>query len=537
MPQPPRNDELAAQLIRQYEAAHESLVAQLQAVIDEPARARQTARLRELIRSNEAIVDGLTDATRTWLGATVPQLHQAGATAAAEALGTRFAWTAPHLSAVQSFAERTFDDVATRLRQMRASTRRELRSWVEDATRASLLESRTAVSAGRDLARVAADHGLFSVEYSNGARHTVRDYADSVIRTTTATAYNQGSLEQCRSDGIDHVEYADGPGCCVGPGHKVGPEANGLVVPLDQVVFISHPRCRRALLPAPDGTPLPDGNRNVGPERPSEPTATPKPTRAPREPRTARAPRVEEPATPEAPGTVHPRTAFRFPAKDKERVKRFEDLLDQIGEIHDMAADGFPQTEVVLGRNKGGSKGGHFSPKARATKPRRTKGEAPESFRARLIAWRDDVRPELRVNDIYGPDQEAMTFIHELGHRLDAHPGQGGFFTETAGRSHSDPEVTSAIQAFLEAARATSNIADAKVNFAQAPGFAAYHRDPREIWARAYSQWMAGRLGGAPERGLQLRLGLHPHLQWPEDEFSTLAPLVENVLRAMGLMK
>lgn len=243
LPQPARNDQLAEALVKVYREAHGRLVAEYLAIVDEPSRARQAARLRQLIATNEAITKNLLDASRTWITTALPELHAAGAAYAAEVIGTSFIWTAPHREAVEQMAARLWDDVATRLRAMSAETQGILRDRLRDATRAALLENRTATQAGVDLARRLASDGLFSVEYTNGARHSVLDWADSAVRTVTAETYNVGTLTQSRGDGIMYVEYFDGPTCCVGPGHNVGPIANGLVVHLDEVEYLSHPRC------------------------------------------------------------------------------------------------------------------------------------------------------------------------------------------------------------------------------------------------------------------------------------------------------
>lgn len=298
MPQPAANDAIAGRLIDLYTEAHASLIDQLDAALTAGNRRTQVARLRELIRANEAITDALLTSTSDWLASSVPELHAAGAGAASDLIGSTFAWTAPHVDAVNQLAGRVWTDIAANLLDVRADTRKALQDMVADATRASLLESRTATQAARTLAQHAAADGLWSVEYANGARHTIADYADSVIRTTTAEAYNQGSIEQCRTDEITHVEYVDGPGCHVGPGHDKGPLANGLVVALEDVVTISHPRCRRALLPVVDAAVIPASARTVGPARGTEPatlTVAPEPRRIPRAPRHPRAPRTPRP--------------------------------------------------------------------------------------------------------------------------------------------------------------------------------------------------------------------------------------------------
>ena len=302
MPQPAANDAIAGRLIDLYTEAHQSLIDQLEDALAAGDRRTQVTRLRELIRANEAVVDALLTSTSVWLSSSLPELHASGAVSASEVIGSSFAWTAPHVDAVNRLAGRVWTDVAANLLNVRSDTRKALQAMVRDATRASLLESKTATQAARTLAQHAAADGLWSVEYSNGARHTIADYADSVIRTTTATAYNEGSVEQCRTDGIEFVEYLDGPGCHVGPGHKVGPLANGLVVALNDVVYISHPRCRRAVIPSVDVATVPASARTVGPERGSEPATIAPTQKVVRAPRTVRRPRAQRTPQPAATG-------------------------------------------------------------------------------------------------------------------------------------------------------------------------------------------------------------------------------------------
>lgn len=250
MPQPQATAAAAQRLIRVYDRSHEQLVDLLAQALADPARHRQVARLRELIRVHEEIMDGLRRATAQWIGATLPELHALGATWAAQAVGSSFVWSQPHLAAVEQLAERTWADIAPRLRGISTETRRQLRVLAQDSTRRSILGHTTAQAAGRDMAREMAREGIWSVTYRNGARHTMRDYADTVIRTTTAQAYNTGSLTQTVSDGIDHIEYLDGAGCGV-TSHDDPQEADGLIVPIDQAVMLAHPRCRRSIAPAP----------------------------------------------------------------------------------------------------------------------------------------------------------------------------------------------------------------------------------------------------------------------------------------------
>lgn len=257
MPQPAVNDLTARRLLDVYDDAHEALIAEWRAAALEERRVRQTARLRDLLDTHEATMESLTATSRTWWSVEVPVLHAAGAAYSAEVVGSAFTWTQPHVAAVEEFAARTWADIAEGLRDVTAETRQAIRREIASATRSALLESRTAVQAGRDVAKAAAREGLWSVEYRNGARHTIRDYADSVVRTTTAEAYNRGSVTQARGDGYEYVEVFDGADCGW-TSHQDPEKANGMIVAIDDVVYLSHPRCRRALVPAEKGRTLID---------------------------------------------------------------------------------------------------------------------------------------------------------------------------------------------------------------------------------------------------------------------------------------
>ncbi len=298
MPQPLENDALAETLIGVYAEAQERLEKALEAVLRDPSAFRARRRIRELLALHDAEMSRLTAATRSWWSETVPVLYAAGARdfvgvlTGAGVPSTGFSWSAPiHSAAVEQFATRTWSDVAARLQGIDAETRRTIRGLARSSTRSVLLESLTATDGGRQMAREAAKQGIWSVRYADGARHTMRDYADTVIRTTTATAYNEGAVAQARVEGIEHVQYADGAGCGV-TSHQDPVEANGMVVPLADVVPLSHPRCRRALLPAPFGAPIAGADLSVGPPRaPEEPTVPRREPRSPRSGRTSRTPR------------------------------------------------------------------------------------------------------------------------------------------------------------------------------------------------------------------------------------------------------
>lgn len=254
-------------------------------------------------------------------------------------------------------------------------------------------------------------------------------------------------------------------------------------------------------------------------------------------------PERETPTTTYGPGvTATPLVdSIDWPTKNVKRVAALRSVMEQVGELHGMPDNGMSKVSLVLGSNVGGGKGGHFSPSRPAgPKPRRRRGESYSDYHQRYYDWRSAPRgPEIRVNTRNKVEGEEEFFmLHEIGHRMDCRPladwenkgGRDVFHAESGYRSHS-PEAAEAFSEFMGAARATPNIADAHSHFGHQ--FARYHRDVKEIWARAYCQWACNKVGGAPLNAL----GTMGHHQWPDEEFEELAPLVEKVLRATGAMK
>ena len=252
MPQPAEVTDAAESLIRLYREAHDSLMAKLGEALADDRRWRESARLRRLIAANTDVANELRTGTRAWLSTTLPQVHALGA-AGAVADGFDFVWSMPHREAAQSLATRTWDDVAAHLRDMDTGGRRAIRELARTSARDIVLEGRTAAQSGRDLARWAADQGIGSVTYRNGAVHTIADYADTMARTVSATAYNDGTFTQLGQDGIEWVEVFDGPDCGW-TSHDDPDKANGTVRPIGDAIenSLSHPRCARSFSGRPD---------------------------------------------------------------------------------------------------------------------------------------------------------------------------------------------------------------------------------------------------------------------------------------------
>lgn len=254
MPQPQAVTDAAEELIALYREAQTTLMDELGRALGEPSRWRQVRRLRELIGTNAEIVATLEAGTRGWLVGSLAEIHALGA-AAALAEGATFAWSMPHIDAVQALATKAWEEIAPNLRHIDAAGRGALRTMARDAARGTLLEGRTAAQSGRLLERWAADRGFAEVTYRNGARHLIGDYADTVARTVAAEAYNNGTFTQLGADGVEWVEVFDGPDCGW-TSHDDADKANGTVRRIDDAMShsLSHPRCARSFGGRPDVT-------------------------------------------------------------------------------------------------------------------------------------------------------------------------------------------------------------------------------------------------------------------------------------------
>ena len=301
MPLSPELQSVADELTALFREAQDDLRAKLAAILDDPNEVRQRARLNELLRTIDATATSLLDGTRTWLEANVAAVHAAGATAGAQAAGTAFAWSAPHVEAVQALAAQVWSEVAPNLLGMSTTTRQAIRDLTRASARDVLLEGQSAAGASRELERWMVDQGIGTVTYANGANHLVGDYADTLSRTVTANAYNEGTFTQAVVDGFEWMEVFDGPDCGW-ERHDDPDKANGTVRRLADCRShsLSHPRCARNFAPRPDvaSQAQADAGRNgeqqavaAAVERRRAETATRTLTGRARAPRVARTPR------------------------------------------------------------------------------------------------------------------------------------------------------------------------------------------------------------------------------------------------------
>lgn len=260
MPQPAEVQATAEELLDLFRAAQADIQAQLERLAAQgDSVARRRARLRQLDQSVQALMGDLERDAREWLTGRLPATYQLGAETAAAQMGDLFTWTAPHLAAVQDLANQTFAEVLAATSFVRDSVKAWIRDQARRQTTLSLLEGRTAQQAARALVSAAGEvvdalgGPVGMVRYADGSYRRLADYADTLLRTTTARSYNAGSLNQFGQLGVRFVEVLDGAECGWTT-HDDGDKANGTVRRIQDAFehSLSHPRCRRSFLGRPD---------------------------------------------------------------------------------------------------------------------------------------------------------------------------------------------------------------------------------------------------------------------------------------------
>jgi hypothetical protein len=213
---------------------------------------QRLARLREMQKAIEAAMAQADEHARQFVTGDLPRAYELGAHAA----GAGFEWAGPHVEAAQVLARDTYDDLLRASKTVNRTTRKFVKEAAQVAVERAVVGGDTAVEAARAAARrLIEEHGIHAVFYRDGSRHGLAEYADVVVRTKTAVAYNEGSFNQMAQLGIRYAECFDGPSCGL-DSHNERPLANGLVMPIDEARLhpISHPRCQRSWSPRPDVT-------------------------------------------------------------------------------------------------------------------------------------------------------------------------------------------------------------------------------------------------------------------------------------------
>ena len=123
------------------------------------------------------------------------------------------------------------------------------------------------------------------------------------------------------------------------------------------------------------------------------------------------------------------------------------------------------------------------------------------------------------------PDWPALTAVHEIGHFLD-HAGLSGSPTDLKDRE-TVKESTRTMQAVMQAIRQSPRHALLQGH--------SYLGSQRELWARAYAQYIAWRSGSSVLKAQLDKVLTHAEQgvrvkQWPYDEFVPIAEAIDKLL-------
>lgn len=252
MPQAPIARRVAEEMAELFGRAWTDIVAETERAIAS-GRPLRRARLTEMRHAIEARLGALEGQAADWLRTRFPLAYQAGAQAAATEVGIAFSWSQIHVAAVQQLASDTYLDVLKATRYVRRDVKRLVREATRRFAALPITTDRTAVQAGRLMRNFLAENGLAAVRYANGARHGLGEYGEMVVRTKTAVAYNEGTLNLGQEAGVLYYEVFDGPNCGWSF-HEDPTLALGLIVTEDDARSfpISHPNCRRSFGARPD---------------------------------------------------------------------------------------------------------------------------------------------------------------------------------------------------------------------------------------------------------------------------------------------
>lgn len=210
-------------------------------------------RLRQLERELYALADEADSIAARQILQAIHTAYGVGAWSTALTLTVGAEFSGVDVDAVTHLAQDTMDDLLRATQGMREDVKAIVRDLARDETRAKLYTGQTAVQAGRDLAAALRERGVTAVVYADGRHVSLPTYAEMVVRTKTAEAYQEGGLNQGERLGVDWWEILDGPECGW-TSHDDPRKATGMIVPLAEARAypIAHPNCRRVATPRPD---------------------------------------------------------------------------------------------------------------------------------------------------------------------------------------------------------------------------------------------------------------------------------------------
>lgn len=270
MPQPAALDVLQEPLLEAYRNAWRGVQAEQEALATNPLAYRRKLRLTEMQRRIEDTMGELDEKAGAWVSKQLPKAYLAGAAPGSPLADAAFSQI--NQEAVQRLAGNLFQELIQATQHVNDTTKRLVRAVAQDEALQKAIIGKTADQAAKEMRRLLEDKGIHAIRYADGSKHGLAEYTQVAMRTTTAKAYNSGTLGSAPEVGF--FEIFDGPSCGLSF-HDDPTLALGLVVDRDtaEKFLISHPNCRRSFGPRPDITTAQEAKE-------ASPTATPEQRRA-----------------------------------------------------------------------------------------------------------------------------------------------------------------------------------------------------------------------------------------------------------------
>lgn len=203
---------------------------------------------RGLLRRLDRALSRRETAMNQWVRLAVPDLVAAGARASAFELGIAFRTSGLLRRVTRLIQQQTFSEVAGTTRFLRADRKRLLRRITKEITALHVKRGMGVPEARRVVAARMDSIGLRAFVDNAGRSWRPKTYAEMLVRTRTAHAYNVGTITHSAENGTRVLEIFDGVV------HDVCADANGQIVTAAWALDhpIAHPNCVRAFGPRPD---------------------------------------------------------------------------------------------------------------------------------------------------------------------------------------------------------------------------------------------------------------------------------------------
>jgi hypothetical protein len=268
VPQPAEIPLLEDPLASAYVRAHQRILAEQEAIAEDPLKLARAQHLAEARARIEAISDDLDDEAADWVQTQYPKVYGMGVADGAAEVGASPVWGQVHQQAVQQLSQSLFDDLLSATKGVRDSTKKLVRTIAKDEALQAAIEGRTARQAAAEMRRLLESNAIHAIRYANGAKHGLAEYTQMAMRTKTAQAYNIGTLNGAPD--VKWFEVFDGPSCGWSE-HSSGEIALGMIVSKEEAMSypISHPNCRRSFGARPDLNELTkQGVKDLGADNP-----------------------------------------------------------------------------------------------------------------------------------------------------------------------------------------------------------------------------------------------------------------------------